>query len=798
MKYAFAVVFALCSSLATAQTVVTTKITYRTDSTVLAVGTSTVTVTNNSDSLLVKQSDGSVIQNIYAIVNTTTVTPTTSRDLRYEITTVTLSNGKKVVTQRLVSDTVNTANKTTPSTVRDLVRTVLVSGPTTAVPVKSAQAQSVAVDYNPATYSASTYYNSPHMGTPTPVFSNDPRAWINTESVNKSNEIIGANYAWARGWTGKGSTVLVMDTGIDLSNKEFAGKIKYQLDLTQTGLQDVVGHGSNIAGIIAAARNGSGMNGVAFDANLAVAKISNNTSISSGMAQQALAWAGQFPDVVAANYSGNTLYSTTYKNSVKSIAPGVYASSDPVYGGKNYYNLESPQAWANALTPRIVLTVSAGNSTLPYPQNPATFATATDSNGKLLLNGQMLIVGNWNEQARRVEGALAGTVCKDVVNNVCKDKYRVSDFYILAPGMLVNGPVPTKVSATGYQSQSGTSQAAPAVAGAVAIINQLWPYMTAANQAQLLLKTANKNLPGYSPETMGQGLLDLNAATKPVGAVGITLTGRTGQVMPISGGIALNASAGAVAQTKATLSSISVVDSLQRDFTVNLSGGVGKNTLMSDSMTMDAEPGFNWSGRWAGLAGHQYQHQPISGAQAGGNSTVTLDSRVFAPTAELSHQITLTNSTQNPFVNFSGSWGNTTGSTTLEYSALKQSNSGWWVQGGVMQTLVNHSPGLVSSVTPIMSMHAAVGNQIGDWNVFAGIKPTVVAGAINFNTPTSVDVDGNMNYTQTKTNLNGVAPVPYAGVKWKHNFSQGSALTLRVSMAQDKSSSAKIYYTKSL
>ena len=115
-----------------------------------------------------------------------------------------------------------------------------------------------------------------------------------------------------------------------------------------------------------------------------------------------------------------------------------------------------------------------------------------------------------------------------------------------------------------------------------------------------------------------------------------------------------------------------------------------------------------------------------------------------------------------------------------------------------MQTQITHTPGLVSSVTPIMSMYATVGNQIGDWNVFAGIKPTVVAGTINFNTPTSVDADGNMNYTQTKTNLTGVAPVSYAGVKWKHNFNQGSVLTLRASVGQDRSSGAKIYYTKSL
>jgi len=791
MKYLVPALLVLISGLATAQTA---KITYRTTSTLISTGTPTVSVTHNTDTQTVTQADGSVVRNIFALVNTTTVTPTTSRNLRYEITTTTVK-GRKVVTERLISDTVVTANQTTPSTVKELIQTVLVSGPATAVaPTTTARAQSAVVDYNPAKYSATAYYNTPSMGTPTTVFSNDPKAWLGAESINKANEIVGANYAWARGWTGKGSTILIMDTGINVNSADFAGKIKYQLDLTKTGIQDTVGHGSHVAGIAAAARNGVGMNGVAFDADLAIAKLSNNYNITANGALQALSWARQYNDIAVANFSANTTYSSAYTASVKNIAPGIFTSSDINYGGKNYYNLERPEAWGAVLSPRTVLTVSAGNSNLPYVQNPATFANATDSNGRLVLNGQMLVVGNWNDQANRIEGARAGSVCKNVVGNVCRDRYQVSDFYILAPGMAVKSVVPTSSNSTGYQNMSGTSQAAPVVAGAVAVINQLWPYMTAENQVQLLLKTANKNLPGYDVTTHGQGLLDLNRATQPVGSLGISLTGRTGTPVPITGGIALSSS---TTTAKATLSSVSVVDSMQRDFTVNLSGAVQQNNLMAHSMTMDAEPGFNWSGRWTGLTAGQYSKMPISGNQHDGNSTFTFDSRVFNPQAKTAHQVTLTNSTANPFVSFAGAWGQTQTATTTEYSQLNLHDSGVWSQIGVMNTDVKYNTGLVSRVTPVMAVHAAAGVNINGLNLYAGIKPTVVSGSVNMLIPSSVDSEGTMSYNNVKTNLSG-NPVSYVGFKWQHNIDKTAQFSLRGAWAQDGSSNAKVYFTKFL
>jgi hypothetical protein len=149
----------------------------------------------------------------------------------------------------------------------------------------------------------------------------------------------------------------------------------------------------------------------------------------------------------------------------------------------------------------------------------------------------------------------------------CQDKYKTSDFYLLAPGMGIYSTVPTSVANAGYANMSGTSMAAPAVSGGVAIIHQMWPQMTGSNIVKLLLVTANKNLPGYSIEVMGQGLMDLDKATRPVGVVGIATTGRVAKSPSLTPLILTSGSA-----STASLKSVMVTDSFDRDFYVK-----GKN-----------------------------------------------------------------------------------------------------------------------------------------------------------------------------------------------------------------------------
>jgi hypothetical protein len=117
---------------------------------------------------------------------------------------------------------------------------------------------------------------------------------------------------------------------------------------------------------------------------------------------------------------------------------------------------------------------------------------------------------------------------------------------------------------------------APIVTGGLAVISQMWPYMKPENLVQLVLKTANKNIPNYDVNVQGQGLLDLDKATQPYGAIGIPTSGKTtstAKTTTISNTGGSGSALSSIATTQ-VLSSVMVVDEFSRDYYVNLQNGV--------------------------------------------------------------------------------------------------------------------------------------------------------------------------------------------------------------------------------
>jgi subtilisin family serine protease len=389
--------------------------------------------------------------------------------------------------------------------------------------------------------------NDNNLGTRTANLSTTVSDHQTTEYNNSTGlDMINAADAYAKGWTGEGAVLGVIDTYQDKDHADFNGKYQWYKDYVRN--DDTVelygsqhSHGTHVAGIVAAEKNGTGTHGVAYNADLVGANVDyhGNGMINKGLAQQALhdmaklkspeSAGGEAMNIIAVNMSFNqpNFFYDGNGSTVTQLADGTYNATEITsrilnngYGDSQY--------WKVATDNDIILVNSAGNYGFDHAGDPGIWAVEEDANGNLILGGKMVIVGSWDGTG--VAGNKAGHVCLNIntVNNTCNDTHRLSDFYILAPGQAINSTIPTGTGSNGNDTttMSGTSMAAPHVTGAFGVLHQMWPYMAGDNLVKLVMNTADKNLTGYDVNIHGQGLLDLDEATKPQGAVGLATSGR--------------------------------------------------------------------------------------------------------------------------------------------------------------------------------------------------------------------------------------------------------------------------------
>ena len=573
------------------------------------------------------------------------------------------------------------------------------------------------------------------MGTRTPGYVADASHYRTNEFEylgSKHLSVSNFDVAYSRGWTGKGSTIVIADTGANILHEDLDGNVKHTKDFTGNGINNSATHGTHVAGIAGAEKNTIGGHGAAFDADLAIAKVSGGSSYSFQNATKAAEW-GQTIGSVAINVSAEVNYDSGFRNSIVKEADGVYYSTHWYYG-ENGYNGSVGEAkkWKSALGNEQVLVKAAGNAGWDYSAGMNQMATATDANGNLILDGQMIIVGNWDENNKQINSSSnkAGTVCATMQNGVCIDAAKIKDFYIMANGTAIT----STATNGGYTTMTGTSMAAPVVTGSIAVLHQMWPHMKGKHLVQLVLVTGNKNIVGYDENVHGQGLLDMDRATRPVGATGIPTTGRTnGGVSSVAGGANVQ---GVAASEIQALTSVMVLDSFERDFYIDL----GDMAQSVDTRTASVAEQMGAVNYFAGYMNtDQHAAVPFS---------INDNSNIEVGFGRSDAQY-LGNS-------FSGTLGTTTDSNTV-YANYNYRNGGFFAQAGIGYTSVNFdmTNSMMVDAENVISTTATAGYEFapteGHTLGFAVSQPVTVESAkFTYNVPTSRTLDGSVN-TELRT-----------------------------------------------
>lgn len=301
-------------------------------------------------------------------------------------------------------------------------------------------------------------------------------------------DLINAAGAYAQGYTGKGVTVGVTDAGtVNFSHPEFSGKTgsgvvfdgleSTEVPLTWAELM----HPTHVAGIAAADKNGFGMHGVAYDADVASSSIMGHYYGGGGFESSSSFYDNYLtnPDIKIINNSwGTNLYLLDKKDFNEGIE---YLQSD-----------DSVIAIEKAVYNNKLLVFSAANS--------GHLTAGLESNLDILTGDKA-----FNDNIITVTAAKANSFKKN--NNggfdVQSDAIAIfsdlamynEDTTLSAPGWNINSAYADfAVSGEYYFSGSGTSMAAPMVTGVGALVQQAFPYLSAKQLGDVVLSTANSDI----------------------------------------------------------------------------------------------------------------------------------------------------------------------------------------------------------------------------------------------------------------------------------------------------------------
>lgn len=372
---------------------------------------------------------------------------------------------------------------------------------------------------------------------PTPSPTPAPASVFDTAEYRRSDgpAFHNAVPAWQLGATGRGVGLGIVDSGIDTSNPEFTGRISSaSADVASNrGINDDEGHGTMVALVAGAARDGAGIAGIAWESTILAMRADQPGSCAS---------------------VDGCAYADT------DIARGIDRA---VQGGAKVINLslggEAPgasvtNAVTRAASAGVVIVVSAGNEfNDPQPDsdpnNPELFAIGLRRAG----GGNVIIAGSVGSSG--TISAFSNRAGTEAPSYLAALGERICCIY-------ENGQ-------PGNFLVSGTSFSAPQIAGAVALLRQAFPNLSATEVVDLLLRTARDAGAAGTDPVYGRGILDIGRAFAPQGTT--TLAGSSAAIAPAATSIATSPAMGDAAVRGASLSAI-MLDSYRRAYRMNLSG----------------------------------------------------------------------------------------------------------------------------------------------------------------------------------------------------------------------------------
>lgn len=264
--------------------------------------------------------------------------------------------------------------------------------------------------------------------------------------------------AWSSGFTGSGVKISVIDSGISPhEDLRIAGGYS-AVDYTAS-FSDDQGHGTHVAGIIGARHNGFGVRGVAYDADLYAVK--------------------------AFNQNGEARLSDMIEGIDWSVANGM-----------DIINLSAgTQTDSFALRSSVDKAYAAGLLVIAAAGNDGNDLGTGDTADFPARYPSVISVAAVDRNSARALFSSTGSTVE-----------------VAAPGVNIASTYPNNQ----YVYMSGTSMAAPYVAGNLALMKQAYPHLTNEQLRQVLVSQVRDAGPAGRDSYFGFGILQASSYTTPI------------------------------------------------------------------------------------------------------------------------------------------------------------------------------------------------------------------------------------------------------------------------------------------